>query len=160
MKTGSAALVSEHPQSLFSLKSIGKALQIKDFAKRNRTPIVIRIVSKLVSSYGGPEETRTLDLSDANRTLSQLSYRPLSLVILSQQISPVNSFLSGKGASRFQDAPFSFTLRQDRSKLQFQSRRYEREPRPPRHIGKSCRHRDVRYTVRSWQPQLRMQAAR
>ena len=110
--------------------------------------------------FGGPEETRTLDLSDANRTLSQLSYRPLSLVILSQQISPVNSFLSGKGASRFQDAPFSFTLRQDRSKLQFQSRRYEHEPRPPRHIGRSCRHRDVRYTVRSWQPQLRMQAAR
>ena len=28
--------------------------------------------------YGGPEETRTLDLSDANRTLSQLSYRPIS----------------------------------------------------------------------------------
>ena len=27
--------------------------------------------------YGGPEETRTLDLSDANRTLSQLSYRPI-----------------------------------------------------------------------------------
>ena len=26
--------------------------------------------------FGGPEETRTLDLSDANRTLSQLSYRP------------------------------------------------------------------------------------
>ena len=26
---------------------------------------------------GGPEETRTLDLSDANRTLSQLSYRPI-----------------------------------------------------------------------------------
>jgi hypothetical protein len=26
--------------------------------------------------YGGPEEIRTLDLSDANRTLSQLSYRP------------------------------------------------------------------------------------
>ena len=29
-------------------------------------------------SFGGPEETRTLDLSDANRTLSQLSYRPIS----------------------------------------------------------------------------------
>ena len=29
--------------------------------------------------YGGPEETRTLDLSDANRTLSQLSYRPKCL---------------------------------------------------------------------------------
>ena len=28
--------------------------------------------------HGGPEETRTLDLSDANRTLSQLSYRPIS----------------------------------------------------------------------------------
>ena len=26
--------------------------------------------------FGGPEEIRTLDLSDANRTLSQLSYRP------------------------------------------------------------------------------------
>ena len=32
--------------------------------------------------YGGPEETRTLDLSDANRTLSQLSYRPIFFVAL------------------------------------------------------------------------------
>ena len=76
MKTGSAALVSEQPQSLLSLKSIEKVLQIKDFAKRNRTPIVIHIVSKLVSSYGGPEGIRTLDLSDANRTRSQLRYGP------------------------------------------------------------------------------------
>ncbi len=30
---------------------------------------------------GGPEETRTLDLSDANRTLSQLSYRPRAYVL-------------------------------------------------------------------------------
>ena len=29
---------------------------------------------------GGPEETRTLDLSDANRTLSQLSYRPMTVI--------------------------------------------------------------------------------
>ena len=29
--------------------------------------------------HGGPEEIRTLDLSDANRTLSQLSYRPKRL---------------------------------------------------------------------------------
>ena len=29
---------------------------------------------------GGPEETRTLDLSDANRTLSQLSYRPIRVI--------------------------------------------------------------------------------
>ena len=28
------------------------------------------------SSFGGPEGIRTLDLSDANRTLSQLSYKP------------------------------------------------------------------------------------
>ena len=27
--------------------------------------------------YGGPERDRTVDLSDANRTLSQLSYRPV-----------------------------------------------------------------------------------
>ena len=28
---------------------------------------------------GGPEEIRTLDLSDANRTLSQLSYGPMNI---------------------------------------------------------------------------------
>ena len=32
--------------------------------------------------FGGPEETRTLDLSDANRTLSQLSYRPIFMNFL------------------------------------------------------------------------------
>ena len=30
------------------------------------------------AQYGGPGGIRTLDLSDANRTLSQLSYRPMS----------------------------------------------------------------------------------
>ena len=29
--------------------------------------------------FGGDEEDRTLDLTDANRTLSQLSYGPVSL---------------------------------------------------------------------------------
>ena len=29
-----------------------------------------------VLSFGGPEGIRTHDLTDANRTLSQLSYRP------------------------------------------------------------------------------------
>ena len=48
----SAATVFGAPQSLISLNSIEKALQIKDFAKRNRTPIKIRIVSKLVSGSG------------------------------------------------------------------------------------------------------------
>lgn len=31
---------------------------------------------KLSFLFGGPEEDRTLDLTDANRTLSQLSYGP------------------------------------------------------------------------------------
>ena len=38
--------------------------------------------SFLVQLDGGPEETRTLDLSDANRTLSQLSYRPIYEAVL------------------------------------------------------------------------------
>ena len=33
-----------------------------------------------LADFGGPEETRTLDLSDANRTLSQLSYRPMTAI--------------------------------------------------------------------------------
>ena len=32
---------------------------------------------------GGDEEDRTLDLTDANRTLSQLSYAPIHLAALS-----------------------------------------------------------------------------
>ena len=56
---GSAATVSGTPRSLISLKSVEKALQIKDFIKRNWTPIKIRMVSKLVSSYGAGGGTRT-----------------------------------------------------------------------------------------------------
>ena len=52
-------LLGKIPQSLISLKSIEEALQIKDFIKRNWTPIKIRIVSKLVSSYGGIGGSRT-----------------------------------------------------------------------------------------------------
>ena len=40
------------------------------------------LISFLVQLDGGPEETRTLDLSDANRTLSQLSYRPIFMNFL------------------------------------------------------------------------------
>ena len=54
---GSAATVSGVPQSLISSNSIEKALQIKDFIKRNRTPIKIHIVSKLVSGYGARDGT-------------------------------------------------------------------------------------------------------
>ena len=32
--------------------------------------------------FGGPEGIRTLDLSDANRTLSQLSYKPVMYHII------------------------------------------------------------------------------
>ena len=31
--------------------------------------------------FGGDEEDRTLDLTDANRTLSQLSYAPVCLLV-------------------------------------------------------------------------------
>ena len=34
-----------------------------------------------VFQYGGDEEIRTLDLTDANRTLSQLSYAPIGIII-------------------------------------------------------------------------------
>ena len=63
---GSAATVSGTPRSLISLKGIGKPLQIGAFAKRNWTPASIHIVSKLVSSYGGDEGTRTPDLFDVS----------------------------------------------------------------------------------------------
>ena len=38
-----------------------------------------------VIHFGGPEGDRTLDLTDANRTLSQLSYRPKSTVPKAEQ---------------------------------------------------------------------------
>ncbi len=41
----------------YIVKKYQKALRIKDFAKRNWTPIKIRIVSKLVSSYGAGKRT-------------------------------------------------------------------------------------------------------
>ena len=40
-----------------SLNSIGKPLQTGAFTKRNWTPASIRIVSKLVSSYGADDGT-------------------------------------------------------------------------------------------------------
>ena len=40
--------------------------------------------------FGGPEGIRTLDLSDANRTLSQLSYKPVTYLIIIH-ISPQNA---------------------------------------------------------------------
>ncbi len=36
--------------------------------------------SKLVEFYGGPEGIRTLDLSNADRILYQLSYRPIHIL--------------------------------------------------------------------------------
>lgn len=41
----------------YIVKKYRKALQIKDFIKRNWTPIKIRMVSKLVSSYGASGDT-------------------------------------------------------------------------------------------------------
>ena len=57
---------------------------------------------------GGPEETRTLDLSDANRTLSQLSYRPISYSFelpeyynAEKEESQGKRFLTGKKQAAF-----------------------------------------------------------
>ena len=46
--------------------------------KSNKPPQIemVYIVSTTVDKFGGDEEIRTLDLTDANRTLSQLSYAP------------------------------------------------------------------------------------
>ena len=37
---------------------------------------------KTMRQIGGPRGIRTLDLSDANRTLSQLSYRPILMTLI------------------------------------------------------------------------------
>ena len=54
-----------------------KPLEIRAFGQKESTATLIPIVSKLRCFFGGPEGDRTLDLTDANRTLSQLSYRPI-----------------------------------------------------------------------------------
>ena len=56
-----------------------KPLEIRAFRQKESAAILIPIVSKLRCFFGGPGGIRTLDLSDANRTLSQLSYRPIYL---------------------------------------------------------------------------------
>ena len=50
-----------------------QAHEIQGLTKKGEKVLIFRTFSP----FGGPEETRTLDLSDANRTLSQLSYRPI-----------------------------------------------------------------------------------
>jgi hypothetical protein len=50
-------------------------------SQRQRGCIIAQgVVSGDGSKNCGPERTRTADLSDANRTLSQLSYRPMRLL--------------------------------------------------------------------------------
>ena len=47
------------------------------FAIRPNTPPGIKKITVFdLLKFGGDEEDRTLDLTDANRTLSQLSYAP------------------------------------------------------------------------------------
>ena len=50
--------------------------RVPDFKKYKKVRNLLQ-KSENSEHFGGPEETRTLDLSDANRTLSQLSYRPI-----------------------------------------------------------------------------------
>ena len=60
--------------------------RLKKWAQKSpevvETSRLFAAASFLVQLDGGPEETRTLDLSDANRTLSQLSYRPIFMNFL------------------------------------------------------------------------------
>ena len=52
-----------------------KPLEIRAFGQKESTATLIPIVSKLRCFFGGPEGDRTLDLTDANRTLSQTELR-------------------------------------------------------------------------------------
>ena len=53
-----------------------KSLESRAFRQKVSTATLIRFVSKLRCFFGGPDGIRTHDLSDANRTRSQLRYRP------------------------------------------------------------------------------------
>ena len=46
-----------------------------------------------MSIFGGPEGIRTLDLSDANRTRSQLRYRPISYLVCPHIIPAICGFV-------------------------------------------------------------------
>ena len=64
------------------------------FFKKNKCPFYATNRVEWAFFDGGPEEIRTLDLSDANRTLSQLSYRPNSncLMIITRSFFNCNTF--------------------------------------------------------------------
>ncbi len=61
------------------IPSILVVLRMPLFRHFIRTGIKRRSLEKIKASsrFGGDEEDRTLDLTDANRTLSQLSYAPM-----------------------------------------------------------------------------------
>ena len=59
-----------------SWNSIVKPLETGTFVKRNRTPLVIHIVSKSVSDYGRSEGTWTPDILVPNQARYQLRYTP------------------------------------------------------------------------------------
>ena len=49
-----------------------------------------------IRTFGGDEEDRTLDLTDANRTLSQLSYAPKYEIVVGIELNRPRSQLSYK----------------------------------------------------------------
>ena len=53
--------------------------------------------------FGGPEETQTLDLSDANRALSQLSYKPKYSYIKTFQTNDLKRLLKAGNVTRTHD---------------------------------------------------------
>ena len=54
---------------------------MRSFGYKARTLIKTQIVSLSAFLFGGDGGIRTLDLTDANRTLSQLSYAPMSYLL-------------------------------------------------------------------------------
>ena len=63
-------------------------LEIRAFWQKERTATLIRIVSKLRFFFGGPEGDRTLDLTDANRTLSRTRHSTGPTLLAKQGFLP------------------------------------------------------------------------
>ena len=74
-----------------SLRRYHPFAQGTDIIVKSALPSAMRFL------HGGPNRDRTDDLTDANRTLSQLSYRPVYPVI----IRPEKSLVKGKAETRW-----------------------------------------------------------
>ena len=69
-------ITPHHENGLLHLHLVWCSILSSETAETLAAARVSGVASFSATLVGGPEEIRTLDLSDANRTLSQLSYRP------------------------------------------------------------------------------------